>query len=222
MNIPKEKKCFICGRVKPIDDFYKHKGMDDGHLNKCKECTRKYMADRQKQGLTKATDWKRHHLNPDRYRKHIYYGIKYRCTHTKRSDGSVNSYYGREFISLAEWDLWCKQTEKTFLSLWKVWKDSNFDRRYTPSIDRIDDSKGYVLGNIQWLTLHNNIEKFAQTVRKQILMTDLNGKVIKVYNNKDEIIADGFNFKSVKSCCYRCDKNKKGFSVYENYIWRYI
>ena len=156
------------------------------------------------------------------YRKHIYYGIKYRCTHEKRSDGSVNSYYGREFISLAEWDLWCKQTEKTFLSLWKVWKDSNFDRRYTPSIDRIDGSKGYVLGNIQWLTMHNNIEKFAQTIRKQILMTDLNGKVIKVYNNKDEIIADGFNFKSIKTCCYRCDKNKKGFSVYKKYIWRFL
>ena len=35
------KKCFKCGIEKPIDDFYTHSGTSDGHLNKCKECTRR-------------------------------------------------------------------------------------------------------------------------------------------------------------------------------------
>jgi hypothetical protein len=35
-----EKKCFKCGRILPLEDFYKHPRMKDGHLNKCKECTR--------------------------------------------------------------------------------------------------------------------------------------------------------------------------------------
>lgn len=35
------KKCFKCGIEKPITDFYVHPKMGDGHLGKCKDCTKR-------------------------------------------------------------------------------------------------------------------------------------------------------------------------------------
>src|SRR5690348_17132532 len=36
------KKCITCGIEKSISEFYKHIGMSDGLLNKCKDCVKKY------------------------------------------------------------------------------------------------------------------------------------------------------------------------------------
>jgi hypothetical protein len=37
----RDKACFKCLATKSLDAYYKHPKMADGHLNKCKECTKR-------------------------------------------------------------------------------------------------------------------------------------------------------------------------------------
>jgi len=48
------KTCFKCQKTLPLSEFYKHPQMGDGHLGKCKSCTKKDTADRV--ALKSATD----------------------------------------------------------------------------------------------------------------------------------------------------------------------
>jgi hypothetical protein len=43
-----------------------------------------------------------------------------------------------------------------FESLFKVWKDSGYDRKLCPTVDRIDSFRGYHLENMRWLTHSEN------------------------------------------------------------------
>lgn len=51
-----------------------------------------------------------------------------------------------------EWAMSCPE----FHRLYDDWVSSGYDRRLTPSVDRIDSSKGYEIENMEWVTHSEN------------------------------------------------------------------
>jgi hypothetical protein len=51
------------------------------------------------------------------------------------------------------------ENDVTFLKLYKQWQDNNYQRGYAPSIDRIDNSLGYNINNLQFMQHSHNGRK---------------------------------------------------------------
>ena len=76
------KDCFKCGVHKPLSEFYKHKKMADGHLNKCKECTKKDT----KENILKNHDYYREY---DKNRANLPHRVQARSNYSQTPEGRI-------------------------------------------------------------------------------------------------------------------------------------
>src|SRR5271157_1478739 len=60
-------------------------------------------------------------------------------------------YVGKAIMPRDIFLIWAKNNPE-FLVLYKRWTMSNFDRKLTPSVNRINSNKGYTLDNVEWIT----------------------------------------------------------------------
>ncbi len=154
------KRCFKCEIAKPIVEFYKHPAMGDGYLGKCKECTKKDTKAQTEKNKPKYLEYlkERYRGNIESIFAHRYFGIR---TRTNGSCARVYGVRGKEMLSKAEFTEWCHEPAnlRKFKLLYRKWVKSGFSRTHSPSIDRIDNEKPYVLGNLQWITQSENSKK---------------------------------------------------------------
>lgn len=84
------KRCFKCFCEKPLQDFYKHSMMADGHLNKCKECTKNDVAKHRQENLERIRSYDKMRASmPHRIALSLRQTAEYRATFPQRSKANA-------------------------------------------------------------------------------------------------------------------------------------
>ena len=88
-----DKQCFKCKQTKDISEFYLHPKMGDGHLGKCKSCTRSDSDNRYKLKMQDPV-WKEKEAKRQREKENRAY-----ANGVRRQDREKVNAYRHEWIS---------------------------------------------------------------------------------------------------------------------------
>lgn len=84
------KTCFKCHCEKPLFEFYKHRAMADGHLNKCKDCTKADVGKHRAKNLERVRAYDRERSNlPHRKESNRRVTANWRAEQPKRRAAQV-------------------------------------------------------------------------------------------------------------------------------------
>jgi hypothetical protein len=196
-----EKKCSKCKIIKSFNLFHKNSLEKSGRQAYCKKCV--YENLKQK----------------SRTKKGLLFAIYFTQVSSSKYRGHDLPKYSKE--CLVNWAL----SQDKFYDLYNEWVISGYPKEKTPSVDRLDDSKGYSFDNIQIVDWKTNRQKFCDNVKKGIdtrmcktvNQYTIEGKFIKqFYSLRQAERETKINNSHISAVCRGVQKTAGGF------IWKYF
>lgn len=200
------KKCFKCGIVKSLHDFYRHAKMADGRLNKCKECTRLDVRNNQ---ARVGNSYDESEIGVIRV---IYKTQK--ANNKKRGHGDL-PYTKKE---LSSW-----LYKNGFKDAYDKWVESGFLSEKKPSVDRINSLVGYCFENIELVEWGENIKRQALDISCGRGSGGLRCKRVIKMDSSMNVIRSYVSFRSaMRDCGYSMEYHiKNGIKCKMGYYWKY-
>jgi hypothetical protein len=200
MMITKEgaKRCCCCGEVKALSEFYKNKTTKDGLADNCKNCAKAYREKHREKNKAYSKAYRKENLEHEKERLRAYYetnreevklrGEVYRKINSEKIKVRSKAYRDnrRDLYALNGVKKRAKQKGLDFditvadvippefcpvLGL-KLERGKGTTLPNSPSVDRIDPSKGYTKENIQVISQLANSMKQNATPEQLLMFAD--------------------------------------------------
>ena len=167
-----KKVCFRCNTEKSLNQFYKHKGMADGHLNKCKNCTKKDTKKRQDY-LSNDPVWVQSEKDRGRNK---YHRLNYRGKHKPTPDQKkkTNKRYDDKYPE--------KSKIKSISSRLETKIKGNHKHHWSYNLEHAKDFIELSMKD------HNKVHRFMTYDQKTFMYKDLNGNLLSTRTKHEEYI----------------------------------